>query len=130
MDLREEVTFLRSLRVQSGLLAVATAYRLHRGGDDCDHPTYPSPVPMHRPTRAYDTPGHGGPVPCLDEPLQHPSRTPAATDTLAVATVSADAGRQSPHARQFAGRINPAAWPEMYASRHQGLLILRIGARL
>lgn len=78
----------------------------------------------HHYAKACDTPGQCGPAACLCGPLQ-PSTPPAATKTLSMTTVTANAGGRSLQPTQLASGIDAAARPEIDTSRHQSLLVLR-----
>lgn len=90
---------------------------------------YANPVPTHRPTRAYEIPGLYGPVLCRGGPLRISPSSPSSTNTLSVSALATYSRRWSIQPTQLTSRIDAAAWPEILASCHQSLRVLRSAAR-
>lgn len=59
-----------------------------------------------------------------------PPPASSSAEALAVATVTTDAGGRALQPTKLAGGIDPRSWPEIDASCHQSLLVLRSACRL
>lgn len=85
-----------------------------------------SPPAKHLHARAYDKPGHDGPVPYPCVTSEHSPAASATAYTLAMTAMTEDARGRFAQPSKFTCWIDPATRAKIYAARHQSLLMGRI----